>query len=149
MPKPRYSQVSLTDTPYYHCVSRCVRRAFLCGTDQLSGQCYEHRRQWIQDKIIELSDVFALDVCAYAVMSNHYHIVLHVNQQTVDSWCMDDVINQWHLLFSGHALSQRYLNGEPLGKAELATLKEITDLWCDRLMDISWFMRVLNESIVS
>ena len=147
MPKPRYSQVSLIDTPYYHCVSRCVRRAFLCGTDHSSGQCYEHRRQWVEDKILELSNVFALDVCSYAVMSNHYHIVLHVYQQTAESWSMDDVINQWHLLFSGHALSQRYLKGESLENAELATLEEITDLWRERLMNISWFMRVLNETI--
>ena len=147
MPKPRYSQVSLAATPYYHCVSRCVRRAFLCGTDHLTGQCYEHRRQWIQDKILALSEVFALDVCAYAVMSNHYHIVLHVNQQTVERWRMEDVIHQWHLLFNGHVLSRRYVRGEVLGKAELATLQEMTDLWRERLMDISWFMRVLNESI--
>jgi hypothetical protein len=32
MPKPRSSQVSLIDAAYYHCVSRRVRRAFLCGT---------------------------------------------------------------------------------------------------------------------
>jgi hypothetical protein len=52
MPKPRSSQVSLIDTPYYHCVSRCVRRAFLCGTDKYSGTSYEHRRAWVEDKVL-------------------------------------------------------------------------------------------------
>ncbi|WP_442866193.1 hypothetical protein [Aeromonas sp. QDB30] len=41
----RSRQISLQDTPYYHVVSRCVRRAFLCGEDAHSGQSYEHRRQ--------------------------------------------------------------------------------------------------------
>ena len=75
MPKPRYSQISLEATAYNHCVSRCVRRAFLCGTDLITGQCYEHRRQWIEDKILELGAIFALDICAYAVMSNHYNVL--------------------------------------------------------------------------
>jgi hypothetical protein len=45
MPKPRKAQVSLEVTPYYHCVSRCVRRTFLCGSDSLTGKSYEHQRQ--------------------------------------------------------------------------------------------------------
>jgi hypothetical protein len=47
------------DTPYYHVTSRCVRRTFRCGTDHYSGQCYEHRREWIRERISFLQSVFA------------------------------------------------------------------------------------------
>jgi REP element-mobilizing transposase RayT len=147
MPKPRYAQVSLDATPYYHCVSRCVRHAILCGTDDVSGQSYEHRRQWIDDKLLALAEVFALDVCAYAVMSNHYHVVLHVDRETAESWSLDEVIERWHRLFSGNLLSQRYLRGDALGKAEMNVLEKSVAQWRQRLVDISWYMRVLNESI--
>jgi hypothetical protein len=60
MPKPRHTQLSLDATPYYHCVSRYVRRAFLCETDSHSGQSSEHRRRWIEDKLYDLTQVFAL-----------------------------------------------------------------------------------------
>jgi REP element-mobilizing transposase RayT len=124
-----------------------VRRAFLCGTDHTSGQDYEHRRQWIEDKLLELGQIFALEVCAYAVMSNHYHVVLYIDQEQAANWSMDEVISHWHQLFSGNVLSQRYCRGEFLGPAEDKALKECTKTWRERLMDISWFMRVLNEHI--
>ena len=68
MPRPRYAQISLEATPYYHCISRCVRRAFLCGTDHTTGASYEHRRQWLEDKLLDLGNSFAIDICAYAIM---------------------------------------------------------------------------------
>ena len=147
MPRPRYSQVSLDATPYYHCVSRCVRRAFLCGSDPINGNSFEHRRGWIEDKLIELAQVFALELCAYAVMSNHYHVVLFVDDEKALAWSTEDVIKHWHQLFNGCVLSQRYEQGVVLRQAELKALDEVVNEWRSRLMDISWFMRCLNESI--
>jgi len=105
----RSTQISVAETPYYHCVARCVRRAFLCGVDNFSGRDYEHRRQWIVDKLRSLSQVFGIDICAYAVMSNHYHVVLRVDEGTAKHWQESDVIERWTTLFSTPVLIQRYL----------------------------------------
>jgi hypothetical protein len=71
MARPRKTIVSLDDTPYYHCCSRVVRKAFLCGMDNTTGENYEHRREWVDSRILELATIFAIDICAYAVMSNN------------------------------------------------------------------------------
>jgi len=147
MPKPRKAQVSLEATPYYHCVSRCVRRAFLCGEDNHTGQSFEHRRQWIKERMSSLAKVFALDICAYAVMSNHYHVVLHVDREQAEGWTEVEVIERWHQLFAGHPLTHRLLAGDTLLKVEQKLVAELVVLWRSRLMDISWFMRCMNEDI--
>jgi hypothetical protein len=64
MPRSRKSQVSLIDTPCYHCVTRCVRRSFLCGLDKYSGQNYEHRRGWVENRLLFLAGIFAIDSAA-------------------------------------------------------------------------------------
>ncbi len=60
--------VSVEDTPFYHCVSHCVRKAFFCGVDSYSGISYEHHREWVENRLLELAKVLAIGVCAYAVM---------------------------------------------------------------------------------
>ncbi|MCU7919141.1 MAG: transposase [Candidatus Thiodiazotropha sp. (ex Epidulcina cf. delphinae)] len=147
MPKPRKALISLEATPYYHCVSRCVRRAWLCGEDPLTGRSFEHRRQWIQDKLFELVGIFAIDLCSYSVLSNHFHLVLFIDQETAEGWGAREVVERWHRLYKGTFFSQRYLNGESLSPAEQQVLDEQVALWRSRLMNISWFMRCLNESI--
>ena len=147
MTKPRSQQVCLEATPYYHCVSRCVRKAYLCGVDFVTQQNYEHRRAWLEEEILKQAQVFSIDVAAYAVMSNHYHVVLHINKHKADNWTLDQVIEHWHTLYKGNALSQRYLTDPRFSEAELAKLSEFVEVWRERLMNISWFMRRLNELI--
>jgi len=143
----RKQQIDLSVTPYYHCINRCVRRAFLCGEDKHTGQNYEHRRGWIADKIKQLTEVFAIDVAAYAVMNNHYHIVLRVNQEGAKDWSSLEVIERWDELFSLPVLVSRFLKGVCTTSAELKVVDEIVEKWRERLHDISWFMRLLNEFI--
>ena len=148
MTQPRSALVSLDATPWYHVVSRCVRRAYLCGFDSHSGRNFEHRRGWIVERLRQLATVFAIDVAAYAVMSNHFHLVVRVDAERALGWDRDEVLRRWTQLFTGPELVQRYrAHPEGLCAAELARV----DLWVtayrERLMDLSWFMRVLNESI--
>jgi hypothetical protein len=98
MPRSRKTQVSVDATPYYHCTSRCVRRAFLCGKDAVTGKSFAHRRQWIEDKMLELPTVFAINLVAYAVMYNHYHVVLFIDKLVADNWNPLEVAERWHQL---------------------------------------------------
>jgi REP element-mobilizing transposase RayT len=147
MPKSRKTQVSLDATRYYHCSSRCARRAFLCGKDAVTGQSFAHRRQWIEDKLMELETVFAIYLCAFSVMHNHYHVVLFIDKLTADNWDALEVVERWHLLLSGTLYSQRFSKGELLTEPEQVNLNASIVLWRERLMDISWCMRIINEAI--
>ncbi len=147
VPQSRRSQISLADTPYYHCVSRCVRQCYLCGVDQLSGKSFEHRRGWVERRLLELASVYSIDICAYAVMSNHVHVVLHVDIKSANSWSLEQVLTQWHRIHKGTLLTQRYLKGERLSGAEIKAVTDTAEVYRRRLYDISWFMRNLNEFI--
>lgn len=147
MPQSRKSQINLMSTPYYHCISRCVRRAYLCGKDKATGKSYEHRRQWVEDKLLFLAQIFAIQVCAYAVMSNHTHVVLHVDKKATQNWTTKEILSRWHHLFNGTLLTQSYVNGELLTEVELLSVEDMARIYQERLCDISWFMRALNEPI--
>lgn len=147
MATARKRQVSLQDTPYYHCISRCVRRAFLCGEDKLTGQSFEHRRGWLEEKLLSLSNTFAIKVCAYAIMSNHYHTVLFVDEAQAKGWSVQEVLTRWHQLYKGTILTQQFCRGDELTPEILATVQATAEIYRKRLMKISWFIGYLNEKI--
>ncbi|WP_119393349.1 transposase [Salinibius halmophilus] len=140
----RAQLIQLALTQYYHCISRCVRRAFLCGYDHATQTSFDHRKLWLVERIHLLSSVFTIDVAAYAIMSNHYHLVLNVNQTAAKKLTDHEVAERWLMLFKGNKLVDRYLAGdESVAETAQVTLAK----WRARLFDISWFMRSLNEYI--
>ncbi len=135
---PRSVQIDTTATPYYHCVSRCVRRAFLCGEDAASGRDFSHRRAWLEARLHQLAGAFTVDLCAYAVMSNHYHVVLHINSNEQKALSDADVIARWRRIFR-----------LPDGFDDMSedARQVFVDTWRCRLGSISWFMRSINEPL--
>ena len=140
----RQSLVSLQDTPYYHCVARCVRRAWLWDFDRYADRNYSHRKAWVVERIAKLTSIFAIDVCAYAIMSNHYHLVLHVDRVRASGWTQQEVVERWSLLFNIPAVVELWQQGVA-GEADCEMAGMIIERWRERLYDISWFMRGLNE----
>jgi REP element-mobilizing transposase RayT len=132
----------------YHCVTRCVRRAFLCGRDGLTGKDFEHRREWIRGRLRELTEIFAVEVMAYAVMANHVHVVLRVAPERARGWSFEELAGRWCRLFpkerdaEGRAVipTGEALRNHFAGEGREARCRE-------RLADLSWFMRCLNEPI--
>jgi len=148
MTKARSEQVSLDDTSFYHCYVRCVRRAYLCGEDHSTGKNYDHRKQWLVSRLRFLSYIYAIDICAYAVLSNHYHVVLHVDQARANSWSDLEVVERWMQLYKGNVLVDRWLaDPHAIDKASLLKVQECIEIWRERLCSISWFMRGINETI--
>jgi len=139
MTLPRSQLIDLSKTSYYHCMTRCVRQSYLCGYDSETNRDYSHRKKWIVSKIKHIANIFAIHICAYAIMSNHYHLVLFVNDAEALAWNDAQVIERWSALFPNDAKTL------PEYSKEVAELK--IKLWRNRLMDISWFMRCLNEPI--
>jgi hypothetical protein len=146
---PACARRDIVDTHHvgvYHCIARCVRRAFLCGTDSYSGRDYSHRRAWILDRLRALAGLFGIEVCGYAIMSNHLHLVLRTRPDSVEQWSDGEVALRWRKLFP----QRDDVTGEPAepDDHDLAMLMADADrlaMLRGRLSSLSWFMRCLCE----
>jgi REP element-mobilizing transposase RayT len=141
MTMARKSLVDSSVTPLYHCISRCVRRAFLCG------EGCGHRKQWIEDRLRELAGIFAIDVCAYAVLDNHLHVVLMLNDEVARGWSDEDVVRRWGQLFPPRGKDWKPLDMTPQWVQErLADAKWVAQAR-ERLNSPGWFMKCLKEPL--
>lgn len=120
-----------------HVMSRCVRGAYLCG-----GK-FEHRRQWIRERLELLASVFAIDCITFAVMHNHFHLVLRSRADVLRSWSDEEVVRRWLKICPIRA-------GQPATEEDVETLLSDRDRVAElrsRLSDISWWMRLLSQRI--
>ena len=145
---PRSRYVKDGEEGLYHCVSRCVRRAFLCGSDAFTGRDFSHRKPLIVDRLRYLATIFAIEVCAYAIMENHYHSILRTRPDIVATWPDREVAIRWLTLFPKR-LPQNASPSTPTEEQIRALLDQpqrIVELR-KRLSSLSWFMGRLNEHI--
>lgn len=141
MPTARKHLVDDGQSASFHCISRCVRRAFLCG------EAAEHRRGWVRDLIRDASAAFAVDVLAYAIMSNHLHVVVRTDPGRVADWSAWDVTQRWARAHprTGH-------DGEPVAWTDVDCAAHASDpVWVSktrlRLRSLSWFMKCIKERL--
>ena len=131
-----------------HAVQRCVRQAFLCGKNKYTGQSFEHRREWIRERLEFLASVFGIDCLTYTVLSNHLHVILRSRPDIVNGWSDEEVAKRWCRLFP----KRRDKKGSPLDPtdAELGMILNVPTRLAqvrERLSDISWWMRCTAENI--
>ena len=119
----------------------------MCGKDPYTHQDFEHRREWVEDILLKLPTIFAIDIASYAIMNNHYHLVISVQVNKAKSWSKVEVIKRWHQLYNGSMISKAFLNGANLSLQETLLLDQDVEIWRERLTNIGWFMKNINEPI--
>ncbi len=142
MTLPRRLLVNPSEPGWYHCVSRCVRRAFLCGDGK------DHRKQWIVDRLRLLAHCFSVEIAAYAVMSNHLHVVVRLDPCAPDRWTAQEVADKWLTAFA----REHGPDGAPIAPSPEDVATAAADwAWVHarrrRLGDLGWFMKALKEPI--
>ena len=141
MTMPRAHLVDPTVTRWYHCVTRCVRRAFLLGDPEFD------RKGWIDQRLKELAEIFAVSVAAFSVMDNHLHILVRLDPDVGGGWSDEEVVRRWGRLFPPRdrsrqplPVSDEWVQGRLADTDWVATARR-------RLQSLSWFMKCLKEPL--
>jgi REP element-mobilizing transposase RayT len=141
MPTPRKLLVDPLVTRLYHCISRCVRHAHLCGDGN------EHRKDWIEQRLEQLASIFAIEVCGYSVLDSHLHVVVQLDPDRAKSWTDQEILERWTKLYPGGA----GLANVPDNPEEIVIStpddQPRAERLRSRLASLSWFMKCLKEPL--
>ena len=131
MTKPRSAYVDPDHARYYHVTSRCVRRAWLLGQDPDTGTNYNHRKQVFLNYLKHLSRFFTVEVMGYAIMSNHFHLVVRYDPSTSFAWDDEEVARRWCGAFNGQPLEHRLAGPTSVDDFSVAQTLRYHELLCD------------------
>jgi REP element-mobilizing transposase RayT len=128
-------------TRWYHCITRCVRRASLLGEGP------GDRKQWIEDRLEELAGIFSIAVGGFAVLDNHLHVLLRLDPDVAATWSDGEVVRRWGRLFPPRDQARK-----PLEVSRAWVEDRLNDAaWVararQRLQSLSWFMKCLKEPL--
>jgi len=134
----RHKFLDLDSTNYYHCITRCVRRSYLCGIDPATEKDYNYRKLIIKSLIKLLTSAFSIEICSYAVMCNHIHLVLYVNKSQAESLGKEEVLRRWSLVYPNSAsdIQTAISNNENNVNIQIENCR-------NKLFNISFFMEKL------
>jgi hypothetical protein len=146
--KSRGEVVDPSEIQVFHVLNRTVRRCWLFGEDPLTGVNYDHRKVWIEERLRHFAALFGIDLLAFAILSNHYHLMLRSRPDVVATWDDSEVARRW-LMICPHRKQKDGTPCEPTAK-ELDAIRNCRQTLADirlRLSDISWWMRLLDQRI--
>lgn len=140
----RSKLVDVSISRWYHCISRCVRRANLLGEHIPNGI---NRKAWIENRLKLLADIFAIGVGGFSVLDNHLHLLLRIDDQLAQDWSDEEVVRRWLKLYP-----PRGTNRKPLEVTDQLVQDKLADSpWVakirQRLGSLSWFMKCLKEPL--
>ena len=119
-----------------------MRRSWLCGEDEYPKASFEHRKLWVEQRILELGGIFACGIYCWAVMSNHLHSVVHMSPETSNNWSAEQVAARWLKLSPAHTAELRAQKA-----AAIVNNPTTVTEYRSRLTNLSWLMKSLSEPI--
>lgn len=151
MPIKRSELIDPENAGYYQLINRCVRRTFLCGTHlnpfTEEKQNYDHRRDWIEKKILKFAEIFAIEVYSYAVMHNHYHLVVYSDPKAPEKWSDLEVAERWLKVYPNRLDEPNFKLQREMRLQAIVNDPELLVIYRERLGSLSWLMRRINEPV--
>ncbi|MFT7222423.1 MAG: REP element-mobilizing transposase RayT [Candidatus Azotimanducaceae bacterium] len=150
MATPRSQLIDMEQPLHYHLVSRCVRRSWLCGKDSQSGKNYEHRKTWLEKRMFHLAQCFAVAIDAFAIMSDHFHLVVYFDPQDSYRWEDEEVADRWLSAFPPYAVAKSPEDEQEIVSVHRAILLAMPERLLharQTLGSLSMFMKNLKQPI--
>ena len=142
MTTARREIVDVSVTRWYHCISKCVRSAFLMADDAGND-----RKQWIEDRLQILAQNFSIAVGGFAVMDNHLHVLCRLDPEVARTWTAEETVRRWIAIYPPANLDVDDPKSLKMWVDHQAKDEKQVAVYRERLSNLGWFMKALKEPL--